>query len=112
MKIRDPMKVIEIIRAEIFEETGCNASAGLGHSELIARLATRKAKPNGQYYVGKHEINPFIKEIPLSSIPGIGYSLMERLQEQFGDVKICKDLYSIQLSRLQNLLGEKLGKKV
>jgi DNA repair protein REV1 len=83
-----------------------------GHSELVARLATRKAKPNGQFYVQKHEVNGFVKEMPLSSIPGIGYSLMEKLQETFGQAKICKDLYSVQLSRLQTLLGEKQGKKV
>lgn len=30
MKIKEPLKVIELIRNELFEETGCSASAGLG----------------------------------------------------------------------------------
>jgi DNA repair protein REV1 len=80
---------------------------------LIARLATRKAKPNGQFYVRREEVNAFMKEIPLKSVPEIGYSLMDRLQENFGqNLSICKDLYSVPLSKLKGLLGDKQGKKV
>lgn len=39
------------IRKEIFETTGCTASIGIAGNMLVARLATRTAKPNGQCYI-------------------------------------------------------------
>ena len=35
------------IKARVQETTKCTCSVGLGHNVLIARLATKKAKPNG-----------------------------------------------------------------
>lgn len=52
----------EELRTEIFNETGCIASCGIGNSILIARLATRKAKPNGVFQVRNEEISNFIGE--------------------------------------------------
>ena len=43
------------LRAEIEAATGCTASAGVGPSLLLARLATRRAKPNGQLLVTARE---------------------------------------------------------
>lgn len=47
----DPELLASIIRKEIFETTGCTASAGIAGNLLMARLATRNAKPNGQCYI-------------------------------------------------------------
>ena len=44
------------LRAEIEAATGCTASAGVGPSLLLARLATRRAKPNGQLLVTAREV--------------------------------------------------------
>ena len=43
------------MRAEVAAATGCTASAGIGPNLLLARLATKRAKPNGQYAVGGAE---------------------------------------------------------
>ena len=50
----------EELRTEIFNGTGCTASCGIGNSILIARLATRKAKPNGVFQVMNEQISSFI----------------------------------------------------
>jgi DNA repair protein REV1 len=47
----DPVEKARCIRNEIFEATGCTASVGIGPSLLIANMATKKAKPNGQFRV-------------------------------------------------------------
>lgn len=44
------------IRSEILQSTGCPASAGIGPNPLLARLATRRAKPNGQFRVLEDEV--------------------------------------------------------
>lgn len=47
----DPNQIATTIRQEIFDMTKCTASAGIAGNMLLARLATRKAKPNGQFYI-------------------------------------------------------------
>ncbi|MCH99763.1 DNA repair protein REV1, partial [Trifolium medium] len=50
-KVEDPELLASSIRKEIYETTGCTASAGIAGNMLIARIATRTAKPNGQYHI-------------------------------------------------------------
>lgn len=38
------------------ETTGCSASAGIGGTMLIARLATRVAKPAGQFHISAEKV--------------------------------------------------------
>lgn len=47
----DPQKIAADIRAEILSQTGCTASAGISRNMLLARLATKAGKPNGQYWL-------------------------------------------------------------
>lgn len=44
----DPQLFATEVRKEIYETTRCTASAGIAGNMLMARLATRTAKPNGQ----------------------------------------------------------------
>ncbi len=48
------------IRENIFNATGCKASAGIASNILLARMATRKAKPNGQFQLARDDIKEFI----------------------------------------------------
>ena len=60
-----------MLRAEIFEATNCTASVGLGPSLLLARLATRKAKPDGVFFLEKDEAKDYMKSIPVQDLPGL-----------------------------------------
>lgn len=57
----EPAHLASRIREEIFQATRCTASAGIAENLLLARLATKKAKPNGQYVIQSHEV---LCEIP------------------------------------------------
>lgn len=46
------------LRADIAAATGCTASAGIGPNLLLARLATRRAKPDGQLRVTVEQARP------------------------------------------------------
>lgn len=41
-----------------------------GSNILLAKLATRKAKPNGQFYLEQHKAEDFIKDKPIRELPG------------------------------------------
>lgn len=65
-----PMEFATIIRQEVKEETGCPVSTGFGSNKLLARLATRKAKPNGQFYIQQEHINDCIDSFNVQDLPG------------------------------------------
>jgi DNA repair protein REV1 len=59
-------KVAAEVRREIYETTQCPASAGGGSSILLARLATKRAKPNGQYFLAKEDAIAIISPLPVT----------------------------------------------
>ncbi|KAI1718513.1 impB/mucB/samB family domain-containing protein [Ditylenchus destructor] len=112
----DPLVVVKELRKEIFETLGCTVSAGIGKNLLLARLATKKAKPNGQYWIRAHtkvEMEQFMHTVEIRDLPGVGYATMEKIREAYGDAfTYCLHLQQIKLSQLQSLLGKKLGSKI
>lgn len=68
------------LREEIAAATGCNASAGLGPNMLVARLATKKAKPNGQRGVPPEKVPSFMAALDVGDIPGVGHAITYSLQ--------------------------------
>ncbi|KAJ8903443.1 hypothetical protein NDN08_004551 [Rhodosorus marinus] len=95
------------IRRRIAEETGCPSSAGIGANKLLARLATKRAKPNGQFYLSDEEAVQYVADLPVRELPGVGWSTGGKLQEL--GVQRCDDLQKRSLSQLQALVGEKNG---
>ncbi len=63
---------IESLRAAIFEETGLPASAGLGSTRAIAKMASGRAKPNGLVFVPVGGERAFVSPLPVRRFPGIG----------------------------------------
>ena len=47
----DLLGFCETLREEIFDVTKCTASIGIGPNVLLAKLATKKAKPNGIHMI-------------------------------------------------------------
>uniref|UniRef100_A0A5S6QHI2 DNA repair protein REV1 n=1 Tax=Trichuris muris TaxID=70415 RepID=A0A5S6QHI2_TRIMR len=101
-------EVTAYLRQEIFSTTGCSASAGIGPNKLVARLATKKAKPNGQYLVTGEQVSRFMESINVRDLPGVGHSTMKKLSGL--GVTTCGDLIRLDLSTLRKRLGEKIGK--
>ncbi|VDK74849.1 unnamed protein product [Litomosoides sigmodontis] len=110
MHITNVMDIISIIRSEILARTGCNAS--VGNTMLMARIATRHAKPNGQFIIRSDDVDELIKKEKISSLPGIGYNICAKLRNAFGDMNLCEDLQKVPINRLRSLLGEKIGTQI
>ncbi|KAM8856561.1 DNA repair protein REV1 isoform 7-T7 [Spinachia spinachia] len=103
----NPEDLARAIRAEVKEKTGCCASVGMGSNILLARLATRKAKPDGQYLLKSEEVDDFIRDLPVTSLPGVG-PVMGRKLAGMG-VRSCGDLQQASLSQLQKKFGPRTG---
>ena len=63
-----PEEFAEELRKEMNEKTDCNASVGIGSSILLARVATKKAKPNGVFHLLDGDAQEFFKVRLIKSI--------------------------------------------
>ncbi|KAK9302744.1 hypothetical protein QLX08_005362 [Tetragonisca angustula] len=102
-----PIQFATIIRQEIKEKTGCPVSTGFGSNKLLARLATRKAKPDGQFYIQQEHINDCISTFNVQDLPGVGWTTTHKLKNL--NVRTCAELQTISLTTLQREFGKKTG---
>jgi DNA polymerase-4 len=92
------------IRARILEETGLTASAGVSYNKFLAKLASGRRKPNGQFAIQPHEGEAFVEALPVAKFHGVGPATaakMHRLGIQTG-----ADLKAWSLADLQARFGK------
>ncbi|OXB75150.1 UNVERIFIED_CONTAM: hypothetical protein H355_009724 [Colinus virginianus] len=102
-----PDELANAIRAEIKAQTKCTASVGMGSNILLARMATRKAKPDGQYHLKPEEVDDFIRGQLVTNLPGVGRSMESKLASL--GIRTCGDLQCASMSKLQKEFGPKTG---
>ncbi|KAM9264900.1 DNA repair protein REV1 isoform 3-T3 [Cariama cristata] len=102
-----PDELANAIRNEIKAQTKCTASVGMGSNILLARMATRKAKPDGQYHLKPEEVDDFIRGQLVTSLPGVGRTMESKLTSL--GIKTCGDLQCASMSKLQKEFGPKTG---
>lgn len=68
------------IRAAIVEETGLTASAGVGPSKFVAKIASDHEKPNGLVVVRPEDVRAFLDPLPLERMWGVGPKAARRLR--------------------------------
>ncbi|XP_058459003.1 DNA repair protein Rev1 [Malaya genurostris] len=101
------MDFVSFIRGQIKQTTGCPCSAGLGANRLQARMATKKAKPDGQFYLAPDTVQEYMINIPISDLPGIGPSTTHRLKQL--SCTSCGELQKVSCIILQREFGKKIG---
>lgn len=92
------------IRAQIAEETGLTASAGISSNKLIAKIASDWNKPNGQHEVTTEEIPAFIGALPVGRLWGVGGKTRAKLAAL--SVETCGDLQRIEQIELARRFGK------
>ena len=60
------------IRARIFDEAGLTASAGVSYNKFLAKLASDRRKPNGQFVVTPAMGAAFVETLPVGKFHGVG----------------------------------------
>nr|XP_045618636.1 DNA repair protein REV1-like [Procambarus clarkii] len=95
------------LRDKVQADTGCPCSAGMGPNMLVARMATRLAKPNGQHLADPDDLPYYMKDQKVSGLPGVGWSLESRLQSE--GIQTCGDLQAKTLGHLQAAFGARTG---
>ncbi|WRT66366.1 uncharacterized protein IL334_003321 [Kwoniella shivajii] len=107
---RDPaVEVAEKIRDEVRKLTdGCEVSIGISHNILLAKLATRSAKPAGVAHLLPGDIPDFLAPLDVEGFPSIGYSIKSKIEEKFGSTTVS-GLLGVNKLSFQRVLGPKTG---
>ncbi|KAK8456031.1 hypothetical protein SEVIR_4G264900v4 [Setaria viridis] len=103
----DPEEVTRRIRSEIFDATKCTASAGIAENMLLARLATRSAKPNGQCFIPSEKADDYLSSLCIKALPGVGHTVSAKLKSK--EIEYCGQLRNISKGALHKDFGKKIG---
>ncbi|MDK4527003.1 DNA polymerase IV [Kingella kingae] len=74
-------QVAKQIRAEILAQTGLTASAGIAPNKFLAKIASDWLKPNGQFVIQPHEIEYFLRDLPVGKVWGVGKKTLLKMQQ-------------------------------
>lgn len=91
----------------IYKELNLTASAGVAPIKYLAKIASDLNKPNGIYVISPKDVHPFIYDMPLNKIPGVGKVTYEKLKSK--QLISGKDVLSSNETALTSEFG-KLGK--
>ena len=92
------------LRTSIIKNTGLPISYGLSVNKTVSKIATGEAKPNGELYVERDAVQPFLSPLSIRKIPGIGEKTY-RLLRSMGVVTI-DTLSHIPVGMMEQVMGK------
>jgi len=106
-RLGTPLEIAEQLRATIHDEQGITCSVGVAASVSVAKLASRRAKPDGVVVVPPERITSFLHPLDVGELWGVGEKTQAMLN-RLGLVTVG-DVAHTPLRTLQRAVGEGLG---
>jgi DNA polymerase-4 len=78
-QIGSAVRVAQLIRSAIHNETGLTASAGVSYNKFLAKVASDQNKPDGICIIRPHEGAEFVDTLPVRRFYGVGPKTAERM---------------------------------
>lgn len=103
-----PGEIAERLRATIYDEQGITCSVGVAASVSVAKVASRRAKPDGVVVVPPSEVTSFLHPLDIGELYGVGEKT-QALLHRFGLLTVG-DVAHTPLQTLQRALGDHLGR--
>lgn len=97
-------RIAQAIRHDIVTELNLTASAGVAPNKFLAKIASDLNKPDGLYVLTPDDVAAFVRQLPLSKIPGIGGKTAERLAKI--GLHTCEDVQRFPRNQLLLQLGK------
>ena len=98
----------EMLRAQIVGATKCQLSVGIGSNVLLARFATKRAKPASAFHLHDAGAAAFLAPLPVDLIWGVGWSMRKKAEEKLG-VRTIGELATKSKAALAAVFGPKTG---
>ena len=91
------------VKARVERETGLKVSVGVGPNKIMAKLATKKAKPAGYFEIEPGREEEFLRGLPIDSLPGIGPKSQVILRML--NIQKIGDLWGLPRTTLHSVFG-------
>ncbi len=99
-------RMAQWLKAEVIRRTGVTISVGVAPNKFLAKVASDWQKPDGLFVITPREIAPFVSELPVGRIHGVGKVTEEKLK--LLGIESCGDLQKKTVKELTRSFG-KLG---
>ncbi len=63
-------------------------SIGIAHNIMLARLASRRAKPAGSFHLQLADLPEFIATLNIDDLHGFGYAALQKAEEKLGTTNL------------------------
>ncbi|CAN5911346.1 DNA polymerase IV [soil metagenome] len=105
-----PVVIAEGLRAQIAEELGLPASVGVAPNKFLAKLCSRKAKPDGVLHLPVAQVTAFLAGLHVGELWGVGQRTAERLADV--GIRTVGDLRTIDTATLARIVGTAAAHKL
>jgi nucleotidyltransferase/DNA polymerase involved in DNA repair len=100
----------EQLRGAVRDEVGLPITVGVARTKIVAKMASRAAKPDGLLVVTPDEERAFLDPLAVEELWGVGPKTAERLHER--DLRTVAQLAQLGEAALMELLGKASGRHV
>lgn len=106
----DPIALAHTIKDRIRDELSFTVNVGIGDCKLLAKMASDFEKPDKVHTLSLSEIQVKMWPLPVRELFTVGASTAEKLEK--ARIRTIGDLANTDLSRVQKLVGMKLGQQI
>jgi DNA polymerase-4 len=92
------------VKQRVEKELGLKVSVGVGANKILAKLATKRAKPGGFFEIERGREEEFLRDLPIDALPGIGPKAQVVLR--LVNIQKIGDLWGLPRSTLRSLFGQ------
>ena len=107
-RMGSPATIGQHLRDTVHDEQGITCSVGVASTKFVAKLASGLAKPDGMVVVPREEVVPFVQQLPVGAMWGVGERTEEALQRL--GLRTVADIAHTPLATLVRGLGEATGR--
>lgn len=98
-----PLETALELKRRIREETGLKTTAGIGRNRMLAKMASRSAKPDGARLLEPEEEESFLTRLSVEHLPGVGPRIEAMLRKL--NVRTLGELRLLSRSSLRAMFG-------
>jgi DNA polymerase-4 len=85
------------------DESGLTISAGIGRNRMFAKMASKSIKPDGLRRILPEEEEDFLRDLPVSRLPGVGPKTEELFRKL--NIRTVSEMRLLSRESLQAMLG-------
>lgn len=91
------------IRKRVRDDIGITISAGVAPNKFLAKIASERNKPDGQFVITPGMVDDFVRKLPVKDLHGVGKVTARRMN--LLGIDTCADLQRYSLPQLLEMFG-------